>query len=244
MAPRFCRLSTFPCSSHGSCRATSAASLAPYFVEWLDHPSYDEFWKELSIDENFSKITVPSLHMGAWYDIALEGTLNNYVGITEHGGSEAARNGQRLIVTVGGHAGNGPKIGAVDFGSASKFDADEVSLRWYDYLFKGVQNEFATGKPVSIFVMGKNEWREEEAWPLARARNTRYFLHSAGTANGSAGTGSLSTAAPEQENPDSYVYDPKDPMPTIGGPLLSLLSGITTYGGEWTAGPASGRGSR
>ena len=201
--------------------ATSVASLAPYFLEWLDHPSYDEYWKRLSIDEHFSKITVPALHMGAWYDIALEGTLRNYVGITEHGASEAARRGQRLIVTVGGHAGDGPKIGAVDFGPASKFDADEVSLRWYDYLFKGVQNEHATGKPVRIFVMGKNEWREEDAWPLARAKNTRYFLHSAGTANGPTGNGSLSTVAPEQENPDRYVYDPKDPMPTIGGPLLS-----------------------
>lgn len=199
--------------------APSTASLAPYFLNWLEHPGYDEYWKRLSIDERFSEVTVPALHMGAWYDALLEGSLRNYVGIKAQGGSEAARRGQRLIVTVGGHAGNGPKIGAVDFGPASEFDYDAISLRWYDYLFKGVQNEFASGKPVSIFVMGTNQWRQEEEWPLARAKNTRYFLHSKGAANGSAGNGSLSTVPPAKEKPDRYVYDPNDPVPTIGGQL-------------------------
>ena len=58
----------------------------------------------------------------------------------------------------------------------------KLRLKWYDYLFKGVQNEFA-GKPVKIFVMGANQWREEDDWPLARAQSTRYFLHSTKGAN-------------------------------------------------------------
>ena len=56
-------------------------------------------------------------------------------------------------------------------------------LSWYDYLLRGVQNEFASEKPVKIFVMGENKWRLEEIWPLERAHKTRYFLHSAGKAN-------------------------------------------------------------
>jgi putative CocE/NonD family hydrolase len=130
-------------------------------------------------------------------------------------------------VTVGGHAGNGPKIGDRDFGPASEFHEDETTLHWYDYLFKGIQNEFASDKPVRIFVMGANEWRQEDDWPLARARITRYFLHSAGGANGP-GSGSLSLVAPAKEPPDRYVYDPIDAVPTIGGPLCcgALPTGI------------------
>ena len=156
----------------------STASLAPYFLDWLAHPSYDQYWKQLSIEEHFGDITVPVLHVAAWYDIFQGGSLRNYMGIKAHGGSEAARRGQHLFVTIGGHAGSGRKIGDVDFGpAAAEFDEDDVTLNWYDYLFKGVQNEFA-GKPVKIFVMGANQWREEDDWPLARAQSTRYFLHS------------------------------------------------------------------
>ncbi len=197
----------------------STASLAPYFLDWLDHPSYDDYWKGLSIEERFGDITVPALHIAAWYDIFLGGSLRNYEGIKTSGGSEEARRGQRLLVIVGGHAGNGPKIGDVDFGQDSKFDENDTILRWYDYLFKGAQNEFASGKPVKIFVMGANQWREEEGWPLPRASNTKYFLHSAGKANSLRGNGNLSAAAPGKESPDQYVYDPANPAATVGGPL-------------------------
>ena len=87
------------------------------------------------------------------------------MGIKAHGGSEAARKGQRLLVMIGGHAGSGRKIGDVDFGPQPRQMTDDVTLEWYDYLFKGAQNEFATGKPVKMFVMGANEWREEDDWP-------------------------------------------------------------------------------
>ena len=195
------------------------ASLAPYFLDWLAHPSYDEYWKQLSIEEHFGDITVPVLTVAAWYDIFQGGSLRNYMGIKAHGGSEAARRGQHLLVTIGGHAGSGRKIGDVDFGTAAaEYDENEVTLEWYDYLFKGVHNEFA-GKPVKIFVMGANQWREEDDWPLARAQSTKYFLHSAKSANSLRGDGSLSTVSPRSEPADHYVYDPSNPVPTVGGPL-------------------------
>src|ERR1039458_1473036 len=88
-------------------------SLAPYFLDWLGHPGYDGYWKRWSIEEQYSKITVPSLTVAAWYDIFLGGSLNNYVGVRQHGADEAARRGQRLLVTIGGHAGSSRKIGEV-----------------------------------------------------------------------------------------------------------------------------------
>jgi uncharacterized protein len=198
--------------------ATNTAALAPYYLDWLAHPTEDAYWRAWSIEAHYADITVPQLTIAAWYDIFLGGSLRNYVGVKAHGATDAARRGQRLVVTVGGHAGNGPVIGDVDFGPDSKGDEDEITLHWYDYLFKGLQNEFA-GKPVRIFVMGSNQWRDEDDWPLARARATKYFLHSTGQANSLRGNGSLSTTAPASEPADRYTYDPQNPTPTIGGPL-------------------------
>jgi len=209
-------LFSFPESSTG---LYSSSELAPYFLDWLAHPSYDDYWKRLSIEEHHADINVPALTVAAWYDIFLGGSLRNYVGIRTRGG-EAARSAQRLLVVIGGHAGSGEKIGDVDFGpAAGKFHEDETILDWYEFLFKGVQNDFAKEKPVKIFVMGRNEWREEDDWPLPRAQSTRYFLHSSGSADSLRGDGSLSTVAPHAESPDHYLYDPSNPAPTVGGPL-------------------------
>jgi putative CocE/NonD family hydrolase len=198
-------------------------SLAPYFLDWLAHPDYDSYWKRWSIEDQYSKIAVPSLTVAAWYDIFLGGSLNNYAGVRQHGANDAARRAQRLIVTIGGHAGSSRKIGDVDFGASAEFKEDEVTLAWYDYLFKNVNNEFANPKPVKIFIMGSNQWRDEDDWPLARARNTKYFLHSSGKANSVSGDGGLDSNAPRSDNPDQYVYDPTNPAPTVGGPLCCDL---------------------
>jgi uncharacterized protein len=90
-------------------------SLAPYFLDWLAHPNYDEYWKRWSIEEHFSDINIPILTIAAWYDIFLGGSLRNYMGVKLHGNDDVARHGQRLLVTIGGHAGSGRKIGDVDF---------------------------------------------------------------------------------------------------------------------------------
>jgi hypothetical protein len=193
--------------------------LAPYFLDWLDHPAYDSYWKQWSIEENFASIQVPALTIAAWYDLFQGGSLRNYLGIKAHGGSEAARNGQRLLIAIGGHSGWDRTVGTVDFGPDAVFDENAVTLAWYEYLLQGKQNEFATEKPVKIFVMGENKWRYEDDWPLQRAQETRYFLHSAGKANSASGDGSISVAPATREAPDSFVYDPANPVPTVGGPL-------------------------
>jgi putative CocE/NonD family hydrolase len=198
----------------------STPSVAPYFLDWLAHPSYDDYWKRISIEAHFADVHVPALHIAAWYDIFLGGSLRNYIGIKASGGSEEARKGQHLVVVIGGHSGGGRKIGDVDFGpEAEKWGENDITLRWYDFLFKGTQNEFATGKRVKIFVMGANQWREEDDWPLARAKSTRYFLHSKGAANSVTGDGVLSTSAPVSEPSDKFSYDPGKAVPTVGGPL-------------------------
>jgi putative CocE/NonD family hydrolase len=219
-----------PLNAYPVLEAPSVGDLANYFTDWLAHPDFDEYWKQWSIEDHYAQIQVPALHFGAWYDIFLNGTLKNYAGLKIDAGTDAAKRGQRLVVFVGGHAGaaGARKIGAVDFGEKAPFDLDELILRWYDWLLKGQANGVEKEKPVKLFVMGKNEWREEDDWPLARAKSTRYYLHSAGVANGLSGDGTLSVTPPGEEKRDQYVYDPADPAPTIGGPLCcqELPTGI------------------
>jgi putative CocE/NonD family hydrolase len=197
----------------------TSSGLADYYLDWLAHPRYDDYWKQWSIEEQFSKIKVPGFHVAAWYDLFQDGSLKNYLGIKAQGGSDAARNNQRLLVIAGGHAGLTPKIGDIDFGKDSVIDITALTLRWYDHLLKGVDNGISREKPVKIFVMGKNVWREEDSWPLLRARETRYYLHSAGKANTLGGDGTLSATSPTSEAADKYVYDPADPVATRGGPV-------------------------
>ncbi|MGH9397498.1 MAG: CocE/NonD family hydrolase [Terriglobia bacterium] len=194
-------------------------ALAPYFIDWLHHPTYDDYWKQWSIEADYSRIRVPAFHTGGWYDLFLDGTLRNYMGVKARGGTEAARNGQRLLVIVGGHAGFGRKVGDVDFGAQSVVDTNAIMIRWYDYLLKDVHNGVAQEKPVRYFLMGRNEWREADTWPPRNAQSTPFYLHSEGKANSAAGDGSLGAKAPGKESPDRFVYDPSDPVPTIGGRL-------------------------
>ena len=197
----------------------TSEGLVPYFLDWLAHPAYDDYWKQWSIEERHAKILVSAYHAGGWYDIFLGGTLRSYIGIKAQGGNDQARRGQRLLVIVGGHSGSGRKLGEVDFGPAAKLELEDIMLRWYDYLLKGIENGIEKEKPVKIFVMGQNAYREEENWPPARARMSRLYLHSAGNANSLGGDGTLSELAPQSEKADHFSYDPADPVPTLGGIL-------------------------
>jgi len=215
-------LVSYPVFNFGQLPADAqlTASIAPYYFDWLAHPDYDDYWKQWSIEEHFANITVPILNVGAWYDIFSDGTLKNYMGVKAHGANESARNQQHLLMQIGGHAGFGRRIGDVDFGAhALENPYVDVILDWYDNLFKGTHNQFATDRPVKLFVMGVNEYRQEDDWPPPESQYVKYFLHSRGKANSLRGNGWLSISAPKAEPPDSYLYDPGNPAPSVGGPL-------------------------
>lgn len=199
---------------------SGSAGLANYYFDWIDHPTDDDYWKQWSIQRDFARIQVPALVIGGWYDLFQDGSLRTYMGIKSKGGSEAARKETRLIMVVGGHAGSTETIGDVDFGKASIPDITGLGIEWYDYLFKGIDNEMSKPPRVKLFVMGKNLWRDEADWPLARARSASYYLHSEGNANTLSGDGALSETPPGAEPADRYVYNPDHPVPTHGGAVL------------------------
>lgn len=196
------------------------SGLADSYFDWIAHPAYDGYWKQWSIEGRYARIKVPALIVAGWYDLFLDGSIRNYAGIRSEGGTEAARAGVRLVIIPGGHAGFDRKVGQVDFGKDSVLDLDGIGYRWFDHLMKGVDNGVEREKPVRVFVMGRNAWRDEDEWPIARALETRFFLRSAGKANSVSGDGGLNTAGPDAGAPDLLLSDPEDPVPTCGGPVL------------------------
>ena len=197
--------------------------LAPYYYDWLAHPDFDDYWKKLCIEDQHSNITTPALHIGGWYDIFLGGTIRNFLGMRKSGATEDARRGQKLIIGPWEHsAKGGSMVGSHYFGVAADANAlglDDIHLRWYDHWLNGVDNGILSEPPVKIFVMGDDVWRDEEDWPLARAQDTRFFLHSGGKANSRHGDGSLGVEGPGDEPADVFLYNPADPVPTVGGAL-------------------------
>ena len=201
--------------------------LAPYYFDWVEHPNDDDYWQAWKISDRYEDVEVPAFHIGCWYDIFLGGTLKNFAGMQKNGGAPEARNGQKLIIGPWIHMAKGSKTASVDYGvnaDSRKIDLHGMKLRWFDHWLKGIDNGIMEEPPVRIFVMGVNEWRDENEWPLARTSYTDYYLRSGGNANTINGDGVLSTQAPGDEQGDTFLYNPSNPVPTTGGPLCCFES--------------------
>jgi putative CocE/NonD family hydrolase len=200
--------------------------IASYFFDWLRHPDNDDYWRQWSIRERWSQITVPALNLDGWYDIFLNGAVDNFSGMRKHGGSEIARQGQRLVIGPWVHISWVPKVGQLDFGPEAANPMQGMMLRWYDYWLKGIQNGVDKEPRVRLFVMGANTWRTANDWPVEGTTFRAYYLHSGGGANTASGNGSLDTRKPDASGqPDRYRYDPANPVPSIGGRFMSVLPG-------------------
>jgi uncharacterized protein len=208
---------------------------APYYGDWMDHPTYDDFWAHLDVSTRHAALNVAAFNMGGWYDIFQKGTIDNFTGMRAQAPA-AVRDRQRLLIGPWNHGGmaRGNPIGAHDFGMRSTgavIDVDGMHLRWYDRWLRGVENGIEHEPPVRLFVMGTNKWRDEHEWPLARTDWQEWFLHSGGRANSLNGDGALSRESPASEPPDSYLYNPRNPVPTMGGGLC--CNPVVSQGGAY-----------
>ncbi|WP_207944998.1 CocE/NonD family hydrolase [Actinomadura rubrisoli] len=202
--------------------------VAPWFYDWIKHPSNDAYWQRWSIRTRYPQVQVPSLNLGGWYDIFLDGTAENFAGVQAKGGTEAARKGSTLLLGPWTHGGTGRRSGDVDFGPDAAVAIDDLQLRWFDHWLKGARNGVEKDPAVKVFVMGANKWRTAASWPIPGTVNTKYYLHSAGDANTLTGSGSLSTSAPAggaEAATDRYRYDPRNPVPSFGGRFQSSVPG-------------------
>jgi hypothetical protein len=107
-------------------------------------------------------------------------------------------------------------VGELDFGESAELNETELMFRWFDNQLKGVDNGVIEEPPVKIFVMGENKWRFENEWPLARTNYQKYYFHSKGKANTLTGNGFIDLKLPKEITVDRFIYDPHDPVRTIG----------------------------
>ena len=177
-----------------------------HWRSWLADHASDHF----GFLERHRDVAVPALTTTGWYDQQI-GAIRNFTGMRANGMTEEARRGQRLIVGPWSHTTDfsSSQVGELDFGPEAVRDFYQVAADWFGHWLKGESTGVDDWPPVQIFVMGANRWREEEDWPLARTEYTDYFLH---------GGGKLGPGAPSDEPPDSYDYDPRDPVMTLYSP--------------------------
>lgn len=210
---------------------TTPLQFAPEYERWLieamGHGDNDSFWTDMGasvVDHLDAYQDVPVYHITGWYDSWGAQVANlNYVLL-----SKSKKSLQRLLIGPWTHGGQAQTFsGIAEFGAAAAVDLNDLRLRWFDRWLLGRENGIDREAPVRIFVMGSGEprktpegrlfvggaWRDEKEWPLARTVYTPYFLHANGT---------LSTQSPaEPEAFTRYSFDPRNPVPTIGGNVSS-----------------------
>ena len=179
----------------------------------------------------YEKVKVPCFIGTGWYDLATWGVFANFTNMREKGGSRVAREGQYIICGPWVHGSRLPAYaGALHFGPAASAVAtftNERRITFYDKYLRGIEGT-RPNPAIRYFLMGVNRWRNAETWPLPGTDWQRFFLHSRGHAHTALGDGLLSRDAPASEAADVFVYDPRFPVPTVGGRLLdsgSLVPG-------------------
>jgi putative CocE/NonD family hydrolase len=195
--------------------------------DWLAHPGLDDYWRPMCYQEKLVDARVPALHLTGWYDDDQIGTTDNFTAMSQRARDLETRKRQKLVIGPWGHAGS--TLGSIDYGPNAMLDLDALPLRWFRRWLLAEDNGIDREPPVHIFVMGANEWRDEQEWPLARTRYTKYYLHSGGRANSLFGDGALSTEPPAAEKPDEFTYDPANPVPFITEPAFNQLGGPDDY---------------
>jgi len=185
-------------------------NLAPdsYYHDWLDNYRPSEYWEKLS--PNIKDLDLPMLHVGGWFDTYLRGTIHLYKEMASRSSCP-----QHLIIGPWAHLPWGRKVGALDYGFAASNPVDELQIRWFDRFLKGVDTGILDEGPISLFEMGRNDWRKFHKWPNNNHKS--YFLASTGLAAMREDAGILTESCADVSTDDIFVHDPWRPVPSLGG---------------------------
>ena len=190
----------------------------PFWSDWLAHDSRDEYWESVRHSRDYSRFTVPTLHVSGWFDIFGGGAVRNFVGMQAAGVPS-----QHLWMGPWAHATYERWLGEMDFGASGAATTSGLPSAYYRFLDSHLLGKEASLPPVRYFLMGANEWRSADSWPPSEGRAHRLYLHSRGSANTASGDGELTEAPPDtSEQADRYLYDPERPVPTTGGSIIQF----------------------
>lgn len=209
-------------------RGLNPLSVNPQYEGWyfdfFEHADYDAFWKDpmLAWDEHYGETSdIPMLHVGGWYDIFTAGTFKNFTELRK-----LKKTPQRIVVGPWTHGGNNRSFaGDVAYGDSAAIPdfLTDFHLRWFDHHLKGVANGIEKDSAVRLFVMGTGDgrkdangrlqhggyWRTSNAWPVTNTRMVPYYFQA---------DGSLRATKPKAlHSKTTYTFDPRHPVPTVGG---------------------------
>jgi putative CocE/NonD family hydrolase len=204
-------------------------SLAPYYYEWLEHANYDDYWAKVDVETRWGKVTAPALVNGGWSDLFAIGSIRSFNGMVASGGSATARNGTKLVMIPGGHGGTG----VLSFEGGTDI-LQTLQLRFYDHYLKGIDNGIDREPRVQLFVQippeggtkGSGFWVTGDTFPLPGTEKIRFNVGSGGHANTRRGDGVLDIVRPSTGPDDTFVYNPRNPMPSHGGGLCCTSLGV------------------
>jgi uncharacterized protein len=206
-------------------------TLAPYYYTWLKHPSLDSYWLPEDVQLHYAQLTIPTLSIGGWYDIFNLGEVGNFQGMQTQGGSAQARSGAHMVMYATCHAcPASTAVGDIDYGPGNTLNLPALELSWFDHWLKGADNGVQSTPAVKLFVMeppdtgtaGTGFWVTGPSFPLPGTTGVNYYLASNGHANTLGGDGGLATAPATGKAADRYLYNPLDPVPTIGGNMCCI----------------------
>lgn len=191
---------------------------------WTGHDYYDRYWEARDVTRRFKNVNAPALHIGGYFDIFAQGTIDAFQGYQDRGGP-GARGKQKLLMGPWTHSVLTDKAGDLVFPNAQKPPNDvQDQFRWWECYLKGVVNGVAELPAVTYYVMGDvsdanapgNIWRTAAQWPPVATRDRRLYFR---------GDQTLSTTREPTGQYASYMYDPHQPAPSAGGYELSISSG-------------------
>jgi len=191
---------------------------------WVGHPTFDTYWQERDASARYRFANAPAAHIGGYYDIFAQATIDAFVGYQTKGGP-GARGRQKLIMGPWAHAVMQEKVGDLRFYNAKQPPGEaHDAWKWFDLTLKQDGANLTAIPAVTYYVIGDtsdpgapgNVWRTASQWPPVPARDTKYFLNS---------DRSLGSAKSSLGEALSYVSDPANPVPTVGGIQLSIPAG-------------------
>jgi len=191
-------------------------------TNFRQHYEYDDFWRQVDATRHYGEVHVPTVHQGGWYDTFEQGTIDAFVGY-QHQGGEGARGRQRLIIGPWTHGGSQTQVGELTYPDNAVYRGPISSSAWFGLWLAGRQAEFTDQPAVSYYLMGDtsdpnapgNVWKTAGDWPVP-ATETKFYLqdHHRLRLQPQAHAAGL-----------SYAYDPKHPVPTLGGNNLMIARG-------------------
>ncbi|MDC0004325.1 CocE/NonD family hydrolase [Porticoccaceae bacterium] len=195
-------------------------NLSPYYHDWLDHPDYSPYWSAVDLEQQYSNINVPVLLTGGWYDTFSVGTIRNFLGLRKQAATKSAREGTRLLMTPACHIA---ECGVINLQASLSNIKEE--LDWWDYWLKGIDNGLHEKPPITLDIMLPPDRGVEggviriaaNEFPLIGTEFAKLYLSSGGKANTRHGDGKLHVENSSEKPSDQFVFDPGNPVPTLGG---------------------------